>query len=112
MPLTYFVRMTAKEGQEDAVRDLLLSNVRRIQEGERGNLAFAVHRELEDPRTFWLYETWTDADAVEAHESGPAFQQYKETIRPLVDPDSVLFGNAEPLAALGYSLTGTDQPRP
>ena len=60
MPVTYFVRMTAKDGQEDAVRDLLLSNVRRIQEGERGNLAFAVHRELEDPRTFWLYEVWTD----------------------------------------------------
>ena len=112
MPVTYFVRMTAKDGQEDAVRDLLLSNVQRIQEGERGNLAFAVHRELEDSRTFWLYEVWTDPEAVEAHESGPAFQAYKETLRPLVEPDSVLFGNAEPLAALGFSLTEAGESRP
>jgi quinol monooxygenase YgiN len=105
MAVTYFVRMTAKAGQEDAVRDLLLSNVTRIQDGERGNLAFAVHRELENPRTFWLYEVWTDLEAVEAHESGPAFLRYKETLRPLVEPDSLLFGNAEPLAALGFSLT-------
>jgi quinol monooxygenase YgiN len=104
MPVTYFVRMTATAGNEDAVRDLLLSNVRRIQEGERGNLAFAVHRALDDPRTFWLYETWADEAAVEAHESGPAFTAYKDALRPLVEPDSLLFGNAEPLAALGYGL--------
>ena len=51
-PVTYFVRMTAKPGQADAVLDLLLINPRRIEEGERGNLAFAVHRSLEDPNEF------------------------------------------------------------
>jgi quinol monooxygenase YgiN len=96
--------MRAVEGHEQAVQEVLLSNVRRIQAGERGNLAFAVHRSRQDPREFWLYETWTDPDAVEAHESGADFKVYKERLRPLVEPDSVLFGDTEPLAALGYSL--------
>ena len=103
-PLTYFVRMTAKPGQADAVLDLLLINPRRIEEGEEGNLAFAVHRSLDDPNEFWLYETWESEEAVERHESGEAFSEYKERLRPLVEPDSVLFGNRMPIKALGYRL--------
>jgi quinol monooxygenase YgiN len=102
VPVTYFVRMTAKPGKAEEVERLLLSNVERIRAGERGNLVFAVHRSTDDPSEFWLYETWEDLDAVEAHESGEAFRRYKEAIRPLVEPDSVLFGNTEPIDRLGY----------
>jgi quinol monooxygenase YgiN len=104
MAVTYFVRMRALEGNETAVEEVLLSNMERIRRGERGNLAFAVHRSREDTREFWLYETWTDAEAVEAHESGAEFKAYKERLRPLVEPESVLFGDTEPLGALGYEL--------
>jgi quinol monooxygenase YgiN len=109
MPVTYFVRMRALEGKEQAVADLLLLNVRKIRSGEAGNLAFAVHRSTEDTREFWLYETWADLDAVDAHESGAAFATYKAALRPLVEPDTVLFGNTEPLAALGYALPSRDE---
>jgi quinol monooxygenase YgiN len=103
-PITYFVRMTAKDGQADAVQELLLSNPRRIEAGEPGNLAFAVHRSIENPGEFWLYETWESEEAVARHESGEAFLQYKEAIRPLVDPDSVLFGSGVPIKVLGYHV--------
>jgi hypothetical protein len=43
---------------------------------------------------------------VERHESGPAFKEYKERLRPLVEGESVLFGDTEPLATLGYALSG------
>jgi quinol monooxygenase YgiN/ketosteroid isomerase-like protein len=108
MPVTYFVRMRALPGNADRVRDLVMVNVERIQNGEPGNLAFAVHRSTDDPNEFWLYETWADAASVEAHESGQEFKDYKDALRPLVDPDSVVFGNCEPLAALGYSLGQDD----
>jgi quinol monooxygenase YgiN len=104
MAVTYFVRMRAREGQADAVRELLLSNVERIRSGEPGNVVFAVHRSLDDANEFWLYETWTGLEAVEAHESGPSFREYKEALRPLVEPDSLVFGNTEPVVALGYGL--------
>jgi len=103
-PVTYFVRMTAKPGTAEQVLELLLSNPRRIEAGEAGNLAFAVHRSLDDPNEFWLYETWASTEDVEAHESGAAFLDYKERLRPLVDGDTVVFGNCEPIKVLGYAL--------
>ncbi len=102
--VSYFVRMIAKEGMAEEVRELLLTNVERIREGEPGNLAFAVHRSVDDPNEFWLYETWESEEAVEAHESGPAFQQYKDKLRPMVEGDSVIFGNTTPIAVLGYDV--------
>ena len=101
--VTYFVRMVAKQGKAEQVQQLLLENPRRIEQGEPGNLAFGVHRSIDNPNEFWLYETWASGEAVEAHESGAAFQRYKEALRPLVDPDSVLFGNCVPVKVLGYS---------
>jgi quinol monooxygenase YgiN len=103
-PVTYFVRMRALDGQAERVLELLLENPRRIEQGEPGNVAFGVHRSIDDPNEFWLYETWVDEAAVDAHESGDAFQRYKEELRPLVDPDSVLFGNTVPVKVLGYAL--------
>jgi Antibiotic biosynthesis monooxygenase len=78
-------------------------------------LAFGVYRSIDHPDEFWLYETWTSAEAVQAHESGAAFQRYKEALRPLVDPGSVLFGNCVPVKVLGYSIeppaAGSASPR-
>jgi quinol monooxygenase YgiN len=107
-PITYFVRMVAMEGQAERVLELLLSNPSRIEQGEPGNLAFGVHRSTENPNEFWLYETWVDESAVEAHESGQEFARYKEELRPLVDPDSVVFGTTAPIKVLGYELPVTD----
>jgi quinol monooxygenase YgiN len=103
-PVTYFVRMTAKPDQAEKMLELLVSNPRGIEQGEPGNLAFAVHCSVDDPNEFWLYETWESREAVDRHEGGEAFRRYKETLRPLVDPDSVMFGNCEPVKVLGYSL--------
>jgi quinol monooxygenase YgiN len=100
--VSYFVRMVAKPGQAEAVQELLLINPRRIEQGERGNLAFGVHRSTDNPNEFWLYETWVDEAAVQAHESGDAFKQYKETLPPLVEPESVIFGNTVPIMVQGY----------
>ena len=102
--VSYFVRMVAKPGRADEVLELLLENPRRIEQGERGNLAFGVHRSIDNPNEFWLYETWASEEAVEAHESGAAFERYKDALRPLVDPGSVLFGNCVPVKVLSYSI--------
>ena len=70
--VSYFVRMVAKPGQAEAVKDLLLTNPRRIEQGEPGNLAFGVHRSTDNPNEFWLYETWVNEAAVQAHISPSA----------------------------------------
>ena len=104
MVVTYFVRMVAKEGEAERVLELMLENPRRIEAGEPGNLAFGVHRSRRNPNEFWLYETWESEEAVERHESGPEFRRYRSTIGPLVDPESVVFGDTEPVTVLGYAL--------
>ncbi len=100
--VSYFVRMVARPGRADEVLELLLENPRRIEAGEPGNLAFGVHRSTERPEEFWLYETWESEEAVGAHESGEAFKRYKERLRPLVEADSLIFGNTVPIKVLGY----------
>ena len=102
--VAYFVRMVAKEGMAEEVQKFLLTNVTRIREGEQGNLAFAVHRSTDNPNEFWLYETWESLESVEAHESGPEFQECKENLRPMVEGDSVIFGNTTPIEVLGYEV--------
>ena len=104
MAVTYFVKMVAKDGQADKALELLLSNPKRIAEGEPGNIVFAVHQSTENPNEFWLYETWESEEAVNRHESGEAFKRYKEELRPLVKADSVVWGNTTPIKVLGYSL--------
>ena len=83
-----------------------MENPRRIEQGEFGNFAFGVHRLVDNPNEFWLYETWAFEEAVEAHESGEAFLRYKEVLRPLVEDDSVVFGNCVPVTILGYRVPG------
>ena len=110
--VTYFVRMVVKEGKAEEVQQLLLENPRRIEQGERGNLAFGVHRSIDHPNEFWLYETWASGEAVEAHESGATFQRYKEALRPLVDPDSMLSGNCVRLRFSATASSSRQRPAP
>ncbi len=99
--VTYFVRMVAKEGKAEEVRETLLTNPA-IAGEEPGRVVFALHRSRDDPNEFWIYETWESEDLVGAHESGDAFLKYRETLRPLVDGESVVWGNTEPFAVKGY----------
>ena len=99
--VTYFVRMKAKEGKAEEVREALLTNPA-IAGEEPGRVVFALHRSKDDPDEFWIYETWESEELVGAHESSEPFLEYRETLRPLVDGDSVVWGNTEPFAVKGY----------
>ncbi len=100
--VTYFVRMAAKEGKVEEVKELLLTNPQRIRQGEPGNIVFAVHRSVDDPNEFWLYETWESEETVEPHESGEAFEDYMKRLRPPVEGASVVRGNTTPIDVIGY----------
>lgn len=99
--VTYFVRMNAREGKAEEVRETLLINYRNIRE-EQGNVAYSPHRSTDDPDEFWICETWESQEAVDTHENSARFEEYKSKLRPLVDCQTVLFGNAAPFAALGF----------
>ena len=65
---------TAKEGEEDAV----LEAARHLLEAspkEEGILLYQAHRDPQNPRVFFFYEQYTDADAYQAHVDSAHFQE-------------------------------------
>ena len=99
--VAYFVRMRAKEGKAKEVRNTLLENPA-IAGEEPGSMVFALHCSKDDPNEFWIYETWESEELVAAHESSEPFLNYRETLRPLVEGESVVWSNTEPFAVKGY----------
>lgn len=65
---------TAREGQEDTVADVL-REVTPITQAEPGCVMFNVHRALDNPRQFLLYEQFRDRAAFEAHTATDSFKQ-------------------------------------
>lgn len=65
-------------------------------------VVFALHRSVDDPNEFRIYETWESEELVGAHEANAPFLEYRERLRPLVEGDSVVWGNPAPFAIKGY----------
>lgn len=81
--MTYVVCATwkVKPGETEAVIDLL-GRIRRASAQEPGCLLFWVHRSLEDPTTFFLYEQYASEAAFQAHAAS-------DHVRRLVLEDAV-----------------------
>jgi quinol monooxygenase YgiN len=43
---------------------------------EPGCLQYQAHRDVEDPRRFFLYEQYQDEEALAAHRASPHFEEY------------------------------------
>lgn len=65
----------AKEGEETAVADAIRQLIEPSR-AEPGNIVYQAHRDPEDPRVFFLYEVYQDADAYQAHGASPHFQEH------------------------------------
>ena len=65
----------AKEGKEDLVADVIRT-MTPLSRGEPGCLGYQGHRAVEDDRLFFLYETYVDAAAVDAHRASPHFREH------------------------------------
>jgi quinol monooxygenase YgiN len=57
-------------------------------EREHDTLAYAVHVDLDDPGTVWIYEQYTDLDAFELHQASATFEQVVRAIAGFVEPGS------------------------
>jgi quinol monooxygenase YgiN len=81
-----------RPGTEDAAVEHL-----RILETETrkepGCISYTVHRAKDDPRTFFLFEQWRDAAALEEHFGLPHFVEHGVNgIRPLAESRTAFLG--------------------
>jgi quinol monooxygenase YgiN len=65
----------AKEGEEGRVEEVIRT-MTPLSRDEEGNLFYQAQVNPEDPRTFFLYEQYTDEAAYEAHKATPHFQEH------------------------------------
>jgi autoinducer 2-degrading protein len=74
MAYTVSVTWIAKEGEEAAVASALEQLVEPSR-AEEGVLIYIPHRDPADPRRFYIFEQYTDADAYTAHTETEHFQR-------------------------------------
>ena len=75
MAYTVSVTWIAKEGEEEAVAAALEALVEPSR-AEPGVLIYIPHRDPEDPRKFFIFEQYADADAYTAHTETEHFKQH------------------------------------
>jgi quinol monooxygenase YgiN len=68
------VTWVAREGESDAVADIL-RRLTALSRAEPGCLQYDVHRDPEDPNSFFLFERYADDAAFAAHEASPHFRE-------------------------------------
>ena len=74
MTVVLAVTWVAREGEREAVEDLL-RRLMPLSRAEPGCLQYDVHMDPDDPDTFFLFECYADAAALEAHAASPHFQE-------------------------------------
>jgi quinol monooxygenase YgiN len=80
------VTWKAKPGEEAVVANLL-RQVSRATNEEPGCELFSVHRSLDDPSTFFLYERFTSEAAFEAHSASEHVRRFvlEDAVHRLAD---------------------------
>jgi len=73
--LTVVAKIQAKAGEEDAVAAELRKLIAPAR-SEKGCIAYDLHRSVEDPTVFVLYETWESRHLLERHLTSPLMKQY------------------------------------
>jgi quinol monooxygenase YgiN len=64
----------ANEGEGDRIARII-EELTPLSRSEPGNLFYQAHRSPEDPRLFYLYEQYVDADGYQAHQDSEHFQR-------------------------------------
>ena len=78
------VKLPIKEGQRD---DFLAAFSQGIAtaETEPGTLMYIAHKDAAEANTVWIYELYTDNDALGAHGGSDAFKALGAAIGPFLD---------------------------
>lgn len=98
---TLTVQITAKSGQENALRDALMALVGPTRQ-EPGCLLYTLHQCPEDKSQFFFYEAWVDKAAHALHGQTPHMLTWRQAREQLITDSKVTAWQAlkQPAAAL------------
>ena len=96
-------KLTAKEGQRDAllavIADLGMKNV----SGEPGTEVYAAHKDQNDDNVVWFYEMYTDSDALAVHGGSDGMKDFGRATAEFMDGRAELIF-LEPACAKGLDI--------
>jgi quinol monooxygenase YgiN len=84
MSYLLIAQLRSADGNEDLVAQGLAVNQAASRQ-EPGVLEWTAYRSADDPRSFLLYECYTDQSGLEAHRAAPHFQRYLQEVVPLLE---------------------------
>lgn len=92
-------KLPAAEGKRDELAAAFHQAIRNA-EAESGTERYILHKDLADENVLWVYEMYTDNDALNAHSSSEEFKALGAVLGPLMGgrPELMLL---EPLAGKG-----------
>jgi quinol monooxygenase YgiN len=79
-----FVRLHAREGQENAVEEALREVMGHSRE-EEGCLSFHIFRSMRDQRLFYIHSKWSDEAVFQKHATLPHTVRFLERVDALLD---------------------------
>lgn len=88
--LTLIARLTAKPDQSDALGSALTSLIEPTLR-EEGAIEYRVHRDLDDPAVWYMYETWRSREDLDAHFAQPYTAAVLERFPEWLAADMELF---------------------
>lgn len=84
-----FVTITLEPGTSDKFRPYILENAAAAVRDEPDCHQFHVLNDESDPDTYYFYEVYSDAEALETHRKQPHYQKFIEATKPFVKERSI-----------------------
>lgn len=98
--ITVLIRVNLKPGKRDEVVEFLTWDQQVANESEPGTLRFDFYDDPEAENALYLYESYTDEAAFDAHRANAPFKKFVDEIVPnCIESFDRLLGNAEELGS-------------
>ena len=82
--IVYCVEVHVVPGKEEEFKAASAENYKGTRK-EQGNLRFDVLQQIENPSCFFLYEAYTDENAVKEHKKTSHYLKWRETVAPWME---------------------------
>ena len=76
--------LRAIEGKEDELEKEFCKLIPSVRK-EQGTLTYVVHRALDDPQKFFVYEKYQDKEALTYHASTPHLKEFFNTVSGMLE---------------------------
>ncbi len=84
-----FVTIKLKPGTAEDFRPLIEENAAAAPRDEPDCISFDVLTDEDDPETFFFYEVYTDAEALEKHRDTPHYKKYMDAAGDMIADRSI-----------------------